>query len=169
MVNESSCWLILVCCYFNFKIPVLCWFLLWFLFFFIRHPKFRFLSFVFQQNETGFVVDSSSPEYVAATYVTFNELTCAPPTIGSYEVKIDNNGASLNSGSSGPAYFLVYDSLCYDCNINTLTCVQKVVDFFCWFIHRKIAMYFLFQNAQVFFFSRKLWFPKFGYCLFKFK
>lgn len=101
-------------------------------FFFIRHPssKFRFLSFVFQQNETGFVVDSSSPEYVAATYVTFNELTCAPPTIGSYEVKIDNNGASSDSGSSSPAYFLVYDSLCYDCNINTLTCVQKVVDFF---------------------------------------
>lgn len=99
-------------------------------FFFIRHPKFCFLSFVLQQNETGFVVDSSSPEYVAATYVTFNELTCAPPTIGSYEVKIDNNGASSNSGSSGPAYFLVYDSLCYDCNINTLTCVQKVVDFF---------------------------------------
>lgn len=87
----------------------------------------RFLSFLFfQQNETGFVVDSSNPEYVAATYVTFNELTCAPPTIGSYEVKIDNNGAISNSGSSGPAYFLVYDSLCYDCNINTLTCVQKV-------------------------------------------
>lgn len=93
---------------------------------FFTHLSFVF--FLFQQNETGFVVDSSSPEYVAATYVTFNELTCAPPTIGSYEVKIDNNGASSDSGSSGPAYFLVYDSLCYDCNINTLTCVQKVVD-----------------------------------------
>lgn len=115
----------------------------------------RFLSFLFfQQNETGFVVDSSNPEYVAATYVTFNELTCAPPTIGSYEVKIDNNGAISNSGSSGPAYFLVYDSLCYDCNINTLTCVQKV-DFFNWFTHRKIAMNFLFQHAQVFFSFRR--------------
>lgn len=112
-------------------------------FFFIRHPKFCFLSFVFQQNETGFVVDSSSPEYVAATYVTFNELTCAPPTIGSYEVKIDNNGASSDSGSSGPAYFLVYDSLCYDCNINTLTCVQKVVDFFYWFIIKNLQCTFI--------------------------
>lgn len=128
-------------------------------FFFIRHPKFRFLSFVFQQNETGFVVDSSSPEYVAATYVTFNELTCAPPTIGSYEVKIDNNGASSDSGSSGPAYFLVYDSLCYDCNINTLTCVQKVVDFFYCFIIKKLQCTFYFKMRKSFFLVENYGFP----------
>lgn len=128
---------------------ILCWFLLWFLSFLFVILSFVF--FVFQQNETGFVVDSSSPEYVAATYVTFNELTCAPPTIGSYEVKIDNNGASLNSGSSGPAYFLVYDSLCYDCNINTLTCVQKVVDFFYWFIFKKLQCTFYFNMHKYLF------------------
>lgn len=72
------------------------------------------------------MVDTSSTEYVTADYVTFNELTCVPPTVGSYEVKVSNNGASVNSGSSGPAHFLVYDSLCYSCDINTLTCVQKV-------------------------------------------
>lgn len=128
---------------------ILCWFLLWFLSFLFVILSFVF--FVFQQNETGFVVDSSSPEYVAATYVTFNELTCAPPTIGSYEVKIDNNGASSNSGSSGPAYFLVYDSLCYDCNINTLTCVQKVVDFFYWFIIKKLQCTFYFNMHKYLF------------------
>lgn len=128
---------------------ILCWFLLWFLSFLFVILSFVF--FVFQQNETGFVVDSSSPEYVAATYVTFNELTCAPPTIGSYEVKIDNNGASSDSGSSSPAYFLVYDSLCYDCNINTLTCVQKVVDFFYWFIFKKLQCTFYFNMHKYLF------------------
>jgi hypothetical protein len=82
--------------------------------------------FFLQQNETGFNVDQTSAQSVPATYVTFNELECTPPTVGSYEVKIRNNGANQASGSSGPAYFLVYDSLCYDCNINTLTCIQKV-------------------------------------------
>lgn len=148
MVNESSCWLILFCCYFNFLSDIML--ISTVVSFIFTHLSFIF--FLFQQNETGFVVDSSSPEYVAATYVTFNELTCAPPTIGSYEVKIDNNGASSNSGSSGPAYFLVYDSLCYDCNINTLTCVQKVVDFFYWFIHQKIAMYMYFLKCSSLFF-----------------
>lgn len=112
----------------------------------------RFLSFLFQQNETGFVVDSSNPEYVAATYVTFNELTCAPPTIGSYEVKIDNNGAISNSGSSGPAYFLVYDSLCYDCNINTLTCVQKVDFFLLIYSSKNCHEFFISTCTSIFFF-----------------
>lgn len=69
------------------------------------------------------MVDSFSFEYVVVIYVIFNELICVSFIIGSYEVKIDNNGVSFDSGSSGLVYFLVYDLLCYDCNINIFICV----------------------------------------------
>ena len=61
---------------------------------------------------------------VNATFVTYNELQCVPPSTSSYQIQISNNNTGLEK--SQVANLLVYDSLCFTCDVNKLTCTEKV-------------------------------------------
>ncbi|XP_033756293.1 uncharacterized protein LOC117339037 [Pecten maximus] len=72
-------------------------------------------------NETSFTVMNET-ETIPAVFVSFNELTCTLPSVGSYEITISNNGTQALSNA---AYFIVYNSLCFTCDITSKTCSPK--------------------------------------------
>ena len=89
----------------------------------MQSKKFLTLSLFLQQSGNTFQ-EVGGDVRVNATFVTYNELECLPPSKGSYKIKISNS----NTGEivSQPASYMVYDSLCFTCNVETLTCTEKV-------------------------------------------
>ncbi|KAH9523925.1 hypothetical protein Btru_047518, partial [Bulinus truncatus] len=57
------------------------------------------------------IIDKGSAVYVKANYFSFNEITCYPPTAGSYKVQVSNN----NQTFSEVLIFTLFDPGCHTC------------------------------------------------------
>ncbi|KAH9523928.1 hypothetical protein Btru_047521 [Bulinus truncatus] len=57
------------------------------------------------------IIDKGSAMYVKANYFSFNEITCYPPTAGSYKVQVSNN----NQTFSEVLIFTLFDPGCHTC------------------------------------------------------